>query len=174
MSNRSGSVIPLFAVFRQVQTDGLGFFAWAQADNSLDNERDDDRSDDGESECHADRFHLIEPLAVTSDGGRKWRPVKGPRCTSWLGGDFLDGKSGALAGAWSRLGTLRDGNLGKADVDQFGGRNLRGMQLREGKSFAVGQGPRNIAAADFNGDGKVDLAVADYDGYDIGILLNSS
>src|SRR5207249_10224947 len=77
---------------------------------------------------------------LTTDSGRKWRPVKGARSTTWFGGDFLDGKTGALAGAWSQLGTLRDGSLGKADVDQFGGRNIRGMQLREGKSFAVGQG----------------------------------
>jgi len=77
---------------------------------------------------------------LTSDGGRNWRPVKGPRCTSWLGGDFFDGKTAALAGAWSRLGTLRDGNFGKADVDAFGGRNIRGLQLRQTKSFAVGQG----------------------------------
>ena len=77
---------------------------------------------------------------LTSDGGRNWRAVKGPRCTSWLGGDFLDGKTGALVGAWSRLGTLRDGGLGKADLDQFGGRNFNSIQLRAGKSFAVGQG----------------------------------
>jgi photosystem II stability/assembly factor-like uncharacterized protein len=77
---------------------------------------------------------------LTTDHGRNWRPVKGPRCTSWLGGDLIDGKAGALAGAWSRLGTLRDGNFGKADVDQFGGRNLGSMQLGQGKSFAVGQG----------------------------------
>ena len=76
----------------------------------------------------------------TTDGGRKWRPVPGPRCTTWLGGDFLDGKTAALAGAWSSLGTLRDGNLGKADVEAFGGRDIRGMQIRQAKSFAVGQG----------------------------------
>jgi photosystem II stability/assembly factor-like uncharacterized protein len=77
---------------------------------------------------------------LTADGGGKWQPVKGARCTSWLGGDYLDGKTGALAGAWSRLGTLREGGFGKADVDQFGGRNIRALQLRAGKSFAVGQG----------------------------------
>jgi photosystem II stability/assembly factor-like uncharacterized protein/TolA-binding protein len=77
---------------------------------------------------------------LTDNGGKTWRPLKGTRCTSWLGGDFLDGKTGALAGAWSRLGTLREGGFGKADVDQFGGRNVRAMQLRKAKSFAVGQG----------------------------------
>src|SRR5439155_15687347 len=59
---------------------------------------------------------------------------------SWLGGDFLDGKTGALAGAWSRLGSVRNGDFGNADVDLFGGRNLHGIQLRHNKTFAVGQG----------------------------------
>ena len=77
---------------------------------------------------------------VTSDGGRHWRPVNGPRCTTWLGCDFLDGKNAALAGAWSRLGVLRNGQLSKADVDSFGGRNVNSLQLRSPKSFAVGQG----------------------------------
>ena len=79
-------------------------------------------------------------IFVTNDGGRHWQPVSGPRCTTWLGGDFLNGKNAALAGAWSRLGVLRNGQLGKADVDSFGGRNVLSMQLRLSKSFAVGQG----------------------------------
>src|ERR1700677_62317 len=53
-------------------------------------------------------------VILTADAGKTWQPVKGPRCTSWLGGDFFDGKTGALAGTWSQFGTLRDGNLGKA------------------------------------------------------------
>jgi photosystem II stability/assembly factor-like uncharacterized protein len=77
---------------------------------------------------------------LTTDGGRKWLPVAGPLCTSWLAADFLDGKTGALAGAWSCLGTLRDGKLGKASVEAFGGRNIHSMQIRRPKSFAVGQG----------------------------------
>src|SRR5207248_6358098 len=79
-------------------------------------------------------------LFRTTDGGRHWAPIKGQRCTTWLGGDFLDGKTGALAGAWNRLGTVRGDNFGKADVDQLGGRNVCGIQLRQAKSFAVGQG----------------------------------
>jgi photosystem II stability/assembly factor-like uncharacterized protein len=77
---------------------------------------------------------------MTTDAGRTWQPVKGPRCTTWLAGDFLDGDTGALGGAWSRLGTLREGNFGHAQVDQFAGRNICSMQLRQGRSFAVGQG----------------------------------
>jgi photosystem II stability/assembly factor-like uncharacterized protein len=77
---------------------------------------------------------------LTTDGGRQWRPVPGQRSTIWLGGDLVDGKTGALAGAWSNLGTLRAGNFDKAEVEAFGGRSICGMQLRQGKSFAVGQG----------------------------------
>src|SRR5205809_818085 len=55
-------------------------------------------------------------LFLTTDGGRHWAPIKGQRCTSWLGGDFLDGKTGALAGSWSRLGSVRNGDFGNADV----------------------------------------------------------
>ncbi|HYV39581.1 MAG TPA: YCF48-related protein, partial [Gemmataceae bacterium] len=77
---------------------------------------------------------------MTGDGGRKWQPVKGQRCTSWLGADFLDGQTGSFAGSWSRLGAVREGNFGKADVDSLAGRNILGLQLRPTRSFAVGQG----------------------------------
>jgi len=77
---------------------------------------------------------------ITNDGGQKWRPVQGQRGTSWLGGDFFDAKTASLAGAWGRIGTLRDGNFGRTEVEAFGGRNLRGMQLGKSKSYAVGQG----------------------------------
>src|ERR1019366_6490060 len=37
-------------------------------------------------------------------------PIAGPRTTSWLAGDFYDGRSGMLVGAWSRLATIRKEN----------------------------------------------------------------
>jgi photosystem II stability/assembly factor-like uncharacterized protein len=76
---------------------------------------------------------------ATADGGRSWLPVAGPRCTSWLAAEFTaDG--GALVGAWNRLGNLRQDRVSLVDVDQLGGRNLRGLLLRDGRGFAVGQG----------------------------------
>src|SRR5262249_55968737 len=78
-------------------------------------------------------------LFITTDGGRNWSPASGPRCTSWLAGEFgADG--GALAGAWNRLGHVRKDRVGLADVDQLGGRNLRGLWLRDKRGIAVGQG----------------------------------
>src|SRR4051812_9894023 len=56
-------------------------------------------------------------VCKTVDGGRSWQPVKGPRATSWLAGDFKDGRNGSLAGAWCRLGTLRGDAFGAAEVD---------------------------------------------------------
>lgn len=76
---------------------------------------------------------------VTSDSGRSWQPVPGPRCTTWLAGDF-NAEAGSLVGAWNRLATVKSDRVSLADVDALGGRNLRGMQLRGKRGVAVGQG----------------------------------
>lgn len=84
--------------------------------------------------------HLPSGLFRTNDGGQSWQPVPGPRSPSWLDGDFDNGEVGALTGAWSRLASLRQGSLATADVDDLGGRSLRGLRLMEGKTLAVGDG----------------------------------
>ena len=77
----------------------------------------------------------------TNDGGRTWKPLAGPRCPSWLAADFhQDAQHGALAGSWSRLATLRQGNLGAADVEELAGRSVQGLQLLGKQAVAVGQG----------------------------------
>jgi photosystem II stability/assembly factor-like uncharacterized protein len=87
---------------------------------------------------------------VTSDGGHNWQPVPGPRCTSWLAGAFTaDG--GALAGAWNLLGNVRPDRVSLADVDQLGGRNLRGILLRDKHGIAVGQGGLVLRSDGSNG-----------------------
>jgi photosystem II stability/assembly factor-like uncharacterized protein len=91
-------------------------------------------------------------LFATTDAGRTWHPVPGPRCSTWQAADFQDAKTGALAGAWSRLATLRQGALGAADVDTLGGRSLRGLRIVGDRAVAVGQGglvlvSRNSAGA---------------------------
>src|SRR5262249_46838075 len=75
-----------------------------------------------------------------TDGGRTWKPVKGPRCASWLAADFQDAGTGALAGAWSRLAKMRHGDVGTAEVEAMGGRSLGGLQLVWNRALAVGQG----------------------------------
>ncbi len=101
----------------------------------------------------------------TTDAGRSWEPMPGPRTTAWLAGDFYDGKSGILAGAWSRLATIRAGDpnqnvlqrvvagpmgaqvLSPKDKtavaehsDWLAGRDITSMQILGKKTLAVGQG----------------------------------
>jgi photosystem II stability/assembly factor-like uncharacterized protein len=87
---------------------------------------------------------------VTTDSGRSWQPVSGPRCTSWLSGEF-NSDGGALAGAWNRLGHVGKDRVGLADVDQLGGRNLHGVLLREKRGIAVGQGGLVLRSDGSNG-----------------------
>jgi len=47
------------------------------------------------------------------------------------------------------------------------------FRLAQNATFATGSNPLAIAAADFNGDGKLDLAVANYDGASVTILLGN-
>jgi photosystem II stability/assembly factor-like uncharacterized protein/tetratricopeptide (TPR) repeat protein len=87
---------------------------------------------------------------VTTDSGHNWQPVPGPRCTSWLAGDFTpDG--GSLAGAWNLLGTARKERVSLADVDQLGGRSFRGVLLRDKRGIAVGQGGLVLRSDGTNG-----------------------
>lgn len=76
----------------------------------------------------------------TTDAGKTWQPVHGPRCPAWLAADFLDDHTGALAGAWNWMALLRQGTLVRLDSDQLGGRNLRDLRLAGKRGVAVGQG----------------------------------
>lgn len=76
---------------------------------------------------------------ATTDAGRSWAPVPGPRAPSWRAGDFT-AEGGALAGAWNRLATVRRGRVHSLDMDSLGGRTLGGLQLRGEDAVAVGQG----------------------------------
>jgi photosystem II stability/assembly factor-like uncharacterized protein len=76
----------------------------------------------------------------TSDGGRSWKAVKGPRSPSWMAAAFQDGGTGALVGAWSRLAKMRHDRLSTADVEELRGRTMSGLQLSGNRGVAVGQG----------------------------------
>jgi photosystem II stability/assembly factor-like uncharacterized protein len=76
----------------------------------------------------------------TSDGGRTWKPIPGPRCPGWLAADFQDGETGALVGAWGRLAKLRHGTLATADVEALGGRNIHAIHRVWNRALAVGDG----------------------------------
>src|SRR5207248_743352 len=79
-------------------------------------------------------------LFATTDGGRTWQNVPGPRSPSWFAADFSDAKTGVLAGAWSWLASLQQGSLSKLDTDTLGGRGITGLVLDGSRAVAVGQG----------------------------------
>ncbi len=76
----------------------------------------------------------------TTDGGRTWLPVPGPRVPAWLGADFQNDKTGTLVGAWMRPHVLRESSLAEADVDMVRGRSLHAVQVVGPRAVAVGQG----------------------------------
>jgi photosystem II stability/assembly factor-like uncharacterized protein len=76
---------------------------------------------------------------ATTDGGRSWEPVPGPRASSWRAGDFSP-EGGALGGAWNHMGTVRRGKVFRIEQDTLGGRAVCGLQLRGDDGVAVGQG----------------------------------
>ncbi|MCI0642152.1 MAG: YCF48-related protein [Gemmataceae bacterium] len=76
----------------------------------------------------------------TTDGGRTWAPVPGPRATSWLAGDFADANTALLGGAWSRLATMRQEQFSAAEAETLGGRAIRGLHILPRRAVAVGQG----------------------------------
>lgn len=100
---------------------------------------------------------------TTNDGGRSWKPMPGPRCPTWLAADFQDAQTGVLAGAWSRLATLRQGVLGAADVELLSGRTIHGVQLMGKDAVAVGQGGLGLLSHGSAGDrwGFADLKLPD-------------
>ena len=78
----------------------------------------------------------------TTDAGKTWEPMPGPRTTSWLAGDFYtDGKTGVLAGGWSRFAVQRGDKITLAEhADWLAGRDINSLQILGKKTLAVGQG----------------------------------
>ncbi|HVS37389.1 MAG TPA: YCF48-related protein [Gemmataceae bacterium] len=83
--------------------------------------------------------HYPSGVFTTTDAGRSWQPMPGPRIASWLAADF-SGEDGSLAGAWNRLGTVHNGKTHAVEMDSLGGRNLCGVHLHGRAGVAVGQG----------------------------------
>jgi photosystem II stability/assembly factor-like uncharacterized protein len=87
----------------------------------------------------------------TSDGGRSWTILPGPRQAGWLAADFSAPNAGALAGSWSNLAILRDSVFGKSEIEMLGGRNILGLKLYRDSAFAVGQGGLLLKSLDTAG-----------------------
>lgn len=62
-------------------------------------------------------------------------------------------------------------NFGDGTITLLLGNGDGTFTQADGSPYAVGRGPYQIAAADFNGDGKIDLAVVNLTDYTVSILL---
>src|SRR4030042_5996724 len=51
--------------------------------------------------------------------------------------------------------------------------DARAMSFQAAEDYATGDGPESLTMADFNGDGKTDLATANSDGDNVSILLGN-
>jgi photosystem II stability/assembly factor-like uncharacterized protein len=88
---------------------------------------------------------------ATADGGQTWKPLPGPRTTTWLAADFADSRTGVLGGAWGRLSVLQQGTPAPADVDPLSGRAIHDLRLVGKRAVAVGQGGLVLISADSAG-----------------------
>jgi photosystem II stability/assembly factor-like uncharacterized protein len=80
-------------------------------------------------------------LFRTTDSGKSWERVPGPRATTWLAGDFYDARTGILVGGSSRLATVRNGKVTLAEhADSLSSRDITGLQILGKKTLAVAQG----------------------------------
>jgi photosystem II stability/assembly factor-like uncharacterized protein len=59
---------------------------------------------DGTAECPSGFF-------ATEDAGKTWMPVRGPRTTSWLCGEFADQSNGVLGGVWGQCSSVVQGKF---------------------------------------------------------------
>src|SRR5207253_514768 len=76
-----------------------------------------------------------------------------------------------------------DGVPDLAVADTKGGHGTIGVSVllgngdgtfRAPRTFGVGARPSSVAAGDFSGDGKLDLATANYGGSDVSVLINDT
>ena len=78
---------------------------------------------------------------ATEDGGRSWRPLPGGNTGGWLAADFLDGRTGALAGRSGVRATVNHGQIEAATNDAFSLRSLVRLRLApSGHGWLVGDG----------------------------------
>ena len=92
----------------------------------------------------------IFPAGVfaTDDGGRTWSAIPAAESQTWLAGDFIDPRTGALSGRKSALGAVRGRTIELLNAD-YGLRALRRMKLvAPATGWLVGDGGLVLTTAD--------------------------
>ena len=77
---------------------------------------------------------------TTADGGKSWTALRGPRATSWMGGDFTALNYGVVGGVWSKLSTVREGTVAVSELDSLNGRAVNGISLKGTQAVAACSG----------------------------------
>lgn len=75
----------------------------------------------------------------TTDGGKSWQAMEGPRTTVWQGGVFNPGETPLLAGAWNRFATVAADKVIHQN-NENDGTSIRSLHQGKDKKFAVGTG----------------------------------
>ncbi len=68
-------------------------------------------------------------MFATDDGGRRWRPLPGGATAGWLAADFLDSRTGALAGRGGSLAVIHGSEIETARSNPLDLRSLAAMRL---------------------------------------------
>ncbi len=76
----------------------------------------------------------------TEDSGQHWKPIPGPRCSSWFACGIAEQCNAVLGGAWNRLAAALPDRVTALDTRLQGERNLRGIHFVGRRGVAVGQG----------------------------------
>jgi len=66
---------------------------------------------------------------LSDSGGRSWTPISGENASDWLAADFLDPRTGVLAGRSGTAAMVRRGAIRPARMGRFGLRDLAAMEL---------------------------------------------
>jgi uncharacterized protein (TIGR03437 family) len=123
----------------------------------------------------------FQDLAVSDSGGSSITILLGNGLggfTAATGSPFAVGTSpqGVAVGDFNGDGNsdLAVANLGSNTVTVLLGNGMGGFTAATGSPFAAGASPFGIATADLNGDGHLDLAIADFGGTVTVLLGNGS
>lgn len=88
---------------------------------------------------------------ATTDGGKTWSVVAGPRTGSWTCAVVPNANTGIVGGMWGKLMLLREGKLTAPELDPLGNRAVRGIATDGTRVVAVADGGRILTSANSGG-----------------------